>query len=98
MPAPGKRPDELRRRAIGLTPGRPGRPGPAWGVFQARGRRGWGRPRDPARPGSAGGFGSVAGDRLGTTTEGARRTGELEKEVREPGAGGAIGRSASACL
>ena len=41
------------------------------------------RGRDPA-----GGFGSVAGDRPGTTTEGARRTGELEKEVREPGAGG----------
>ena len=30
-----------------------------------------------------------AGDRPGTTTTGeARRTGELEKEVREPGAGG----------
>ena len=37
-----------------------------------------------------------AGDRPGTTTEGARRIKELEKEVREPGAGGAIGRSASA--
>ena len=29
-----------------------------------------------------------AGDRPGTTTGEARRTGELEKEVREPGAGG----------
>ena len=97
MPAPRKYPDELRRRAIRLTPGRPGRPGPVQGVFQARGRRAGGRPRDPARPGSARGFGSVAGDRPGTTTEEARRTGELEKEVRGPGAGGAIGRSASAC-
>ena len=70
------------------------------------------RGRDPA-----GGFGSVAGDWPGTTTEEARRIKELEKEVREPGAGeaggevdggggqegrgpeagGAIGRSASAC-
>ena len=31
MPAPGKYPDELKNRAIRLTPGRPGRPGPAWG-------------------------------------------------------------------
>mgnify|MGYP000905875271 CR=1 FL=1 len=45
MPAPGKRPDELRRRAIRLTPGRPGRPGPVQGVFQARGRRAGGQPR-----------------------------------------------------
>ena len=51
------------------------------------------RGRDPP-----GGFGSVAGDRPGTTTEGARRTGEPASGVREPGAGGAIGRSASACL
>ena len=87
MPAPGKRPDELGNRAIRLTPGRPGRPGPAWGVFQARGRRGWGRPRDPARPGSARGFGSVAGDRPGTTTDEARRTGEPALGVREPGVG-----------
>ena len=97
MPAPRKRPDELGNRAIRLTPGRPGRPGPAWGVFAARGRRAGGQPRDPARPGSARGFGSVAGDRPGTTTEEARRIKELEKEVREPGAGGAILRSASAC-
>lgn len=32
-----------------------------------------------------------AGDRPGTTTEGARRTGELEKEVREPGRGARSG-------
>ena len=51
------------------------------------------RGRDPA-----GGFGSVAGDRPGTTTEGARRTGELEKEVRELRRANAILRSASACL
>ena len=97
MPAPGKRPDELGNRAIRLTPGRPGRPGPAWGVFAARGRRAGGRPRDPARPGSARGFGSVAGDRPGTTTEGARRIKELEKEVRELRRANAILRSASAC-
>ena len=81
MPAPGKRPDERGRRAIRLAPGRPGRPGPAWGVFQARGRRSGDQPealrgRDPP---------------------GARRTGEPALEVRGPGAGGAIGRSASAC-
>ena len=35
-----------------------------------RGRRGRGRPWDPARPGSGGGAGSVAGDRPGTTAEG----------------------------
>ena len=98
MPAPRKYPDELRRRAIRLTPGRPGRPGPAWGVFAARGRRAGGRPRDPARPGSARWFGSVAGDRPGTTTEGARRIKELEKEVRELRRANAILRSASACL
>ena len=39
-----------------------------------------------------------AGDRPGTTTEGARRIKELEKEVRELRREGAIGRSASACL
>ena len=98
MPAPGKRPDEPGSRAIRLTPGRPGRPGPARGVFAARGRRAGGRPRDPARPGSARGFGSVAGDRPGTTTEGARRIKELEKEVRELRRANAILRSASACL
>ena len=87
MPAPRKYPDELRRRAIGLTPGRPGRPGPAWGVFAARGRRAGGRPRDPARPGSARGFGSVAGDRPGTTTEGARRTGEPASGSARAGGG-----------
>ena len=37
-----------------------------------------------------------AGDRPGTTTEGARRTGELEKEVRELRRANAILRSASA--
>ena len=39
-----------------------------------------------------------AGDRPGTTTEEARRTGELEKEVRELRRANAILRSASACL
>ena len=91
MSASGKRPDELRRRAIRLTPGRPGRPGPARGVFAARGRRAGGRPRGPARPGSVRGFGSVAGDRPGTTTEGARRTGEPASGVRGPGAGARSG-------
>ena len=38
------------------------------------------------------------GTRPGTTTEGARRTGELEKEVRELRRANAILRSASACL
>ena len=38
-----------------------------------------------------------AGEGPGTTTEGARRTGEPASGVREPGAGGAIGRGASAC-
>ena len=98
MPAPRKYPDEPGNRAIRLTPGRPGRPGPVQGVFQARGRRAGGQPRDPARPGSARGFGSVAGDRPGTTTEGARRIKELEKEVRELRRANAILRSASACL
>ena len=91
MPAPGKRPDELGGRAIRLTPGRPGRPGPAWGCLRRVGDElGAGpetlRGRDPA-----GGFGSVAGDWPGTTTEEARRIKELEKEVREPGAGEAGG-------
>ena len=58
------------------------------GVFAARGRRAGGRPRDPARPGSAGGFGSVAGDRPGTTTEGARRTGEPASGGPRAGGGG----------
>ena len=98
MPAPGKYPDELKNRAIRLTPGRPGRPGPAWGVFAARGRRAGGQPRDPARPGSARGFGSVAGDRPGTTTEWARRTGEPALDVHELRRANAILRSASACL
>ena len=88
MPAPGKRPDEPGSRAIRLTPGRPGRPGPARGVFAARGRRAGGRPRDPARPGSGRGFGSVAGDRPGTTTEGARRTGEPASGSARAGGGG----------
>ena len=65
-------------------------------MFAARGRRAGGRPRDPARPGSARGFGSVAGDRPGTTTEEARRIKELEKEVRELRRANAILRSASA--
>ena len=51
MPAPGKRPDELGSRAIGLAPGRPGRSGPAWGVFAARGRRGWGPAPRPCAAG-----------------------------------------------
>ena len=51
MPAPGKRPDEPGSRAIRLTPGRPGRPGPARGVFAARGRRGWGPAPGPCAAG-----------------------------------------------
>ena len=39
-----------------------------------------------------------SGDRPGTTTEGARRIKELEKEVRELRRANAILRSASACL
>ena len=41
------------------------------------------RGRDPA-----GGFGSVAGDRPGTTTEGARRTGEPASGSARAGGGG----------
>lgn len=88
MPAPGKRPDELRRRAIRLTPGRPGRPGPAWGCLRRVGEGAGGQPRDPARPGSARGFGSVAGDRPGTTTDEARRTGEPASGGPRAGGGG----------
>jgi len=86
MSAPGKRPVEREQCAIRLAPGRPGRPGPVRGVFAARGRRGRGPAPDPARPGSGRGFGSVASDRPGATTEGARRTGEPALEVRGPGA------------
>ena len=95
MPAPRKYPDELRRRAIRLTLDALADPDRSRGCFRRVGDelgvnpetlRGWVR---QAR--------IDAGDRPGTTTEGARRTGELEKEVRGPGAGGAIGRSASAC-
>ena len=96
MPAPRKYPDELKNRAIRLTPGRPGRPGPVQGVFQARGRRAGGQPRDPARLGAPGPDRRRRG--AGTTTEGARRIKELEKEVRELRRANAILRSASACL
>ena len=65
--------------------GCPGRSGSAWGCFRRVGDelgvnpetlRGWVR---QAR--------IDAGDRPGTTTEGARRIKELEKEVRELGGG-----------
>ena len=58
----------------------------------------WGSTPRPCAAGIRQGFGAVAGDRPGTTTEGARRTGELEKEVRELRRANAILRSASACL
>ena len=86
MPAPGKRPDELRRRAIRLTldaladPDRPG------GCFRRVGDelgagpetlRGWVR---QAR--------IDAGEGPGTTTEGARRTGEPASGSARAGGGG----------
>ena len=83
MSAPGKRPDELGSRAIGLAPGRPGPSRTGLGGVCGAWAKGLGagpetlRGRDPA-----GGFGSVAGDRPGTTTEGARRTGEPASGVR----------------
>ena len=94
MPAPRKYPDELRRRAIRLTLDALADPDRSRGCFRRVGDelgvnpetlRGWVR---QARIDS--------GDRPGTTTDEARRIKELEKEVREPGAGGAILRSASA--
>ena len=63
----------------------PARPG---GCLRRVGEGVGGRPRDPARPGSAGGFGSVGGDRPGTTTEGARRTGEPASGGPRAGGGG----------
>ena len=88
MPAPGKYPDERGRRAIRLTPGRLGRPGSAWGVFAARGRRGWGRAPRPCAAEIRPGFGAVAGDRPGTTTGEARRTGEPASGGPRAGGGG----------
>ena len=115
MPAPRKYPDELKNRAIRLTLDALADPDRSRGCFRRVGDelgvnpetlRGWVRQTR-----------IDAGDRPGTTTEEARRIKELEKEVREPGAGeaggevdggggqegrgpeagGAIGRSASAC-
>ena len=87
MSAPGKRPVEREQCAIRLAPGRPGRPGPVRGGCLRRvGEGAGGRPRDPARPGSGRGFGSVAGDRPGAPPEGARRPGEPALAVRGPGA------------
>ena len=93
---PGSTLMSSRTARSGWCLGCPGRSGSAWGCFRRVGDelgvnpetlRGWVR---QAR--------IDAGEGPGTTTEGARRTGELALEVREPGAGGAIGRSASACL
>ena len=46
------------------------RPGPARGCLRRVGEGAGGRPRDPARPGSARGFGSVAGDRVHRRAQG----------------------------
>ena len=94
MPAPRKYPDELRRRAIRMTLDAVADPDRYRGCFRRVGDelgvnpetlRGWVR---QAR--------IDAGDRPGTTTEGARRIKELEKEVRELRRANAILRSASA--
>ena len=94
MPAPRKYPDELKNRAIRLTLDALADPDRSRGYFRRVGDelgvnpetlRGWVR---QAR--------IDAGDRPGTTTEGARRIKELEKEVRELRREGAILRSASA--
>ena len=95
MPAPRKYPDELKNRAIRLTLDALADPDRSRGCFRRVGDelgvnpetlRGWVR---QAR--------IDAGDRPGTTTEGARRIKELEKEVRELRRANAILRSASAC-
>ena len=96
MPAPRKYPDELKNRAIRLTLDALADPDRSRGCFRRVGDelgvnpetlRGWVR---QAR--------IDAGDRPGTTTEGARRIKELEKEVRELRRANAILRSASAIL
>ena len=94
MPAPRKYPDELKNRAIRLTLDALADPDRSRGCLRRVGDelgvnpetlRGWVR---QAR--------IDAGDRPGTTTEGARRIKELEKEVRELRRANAILRSASA--
>ena len=94
MPAPRKYPDELRRRAIRLTLDALADPDRSRGCFRRVGDelgvnpetlRGWVR---QAR--------IDAGEGPGTTTEGAQRLRELEKEVRELRRANAILRSASA--
>lgn len=94
MPAPRKYPDELKNRAIRLTLDALVDPDRSRGCFRRVGDelgvnpetlRGWVR---QAR--------IDAGEGPGTTTEGARRIKELEKEVRELRRANAILRSASA--
>ena len=85
MPAPRKYPDELKNRAIRLVLDALADPDRSRGCFRRVGDelgvnpetlRGWVR---QAR--------IDAGEGPGTTTEGARRIKELEKEVRELGGG-----------
>ena len=118
MPAPGKYPDELRRRAIGLTPGRPGPSRTGLGGVCSAWATSWGLAPGPCAAGIRQG---VRVGRRGPARHhhrGARRTGEpgtlavvnpaaLPRGPAHRGAGvggpragggGAIGRSASACL
>ena len=90
MPAPGKRPDEPGAMRSGWRRGAladPDRPGGVCGAWATS----WGPAPRPCAAGIRQGFGSVAGDRPGITTEGARRIKELALEVREPGAGARSG-------
>ena len=91
MPAPGKYPDELRRRAIGLTPGRPGPSRTGLGGVCGAWATSWGLAPGPCAAGIRQG---VRVGRRGPARHhhrGARRTGEPALEVREPGAGARSG-------
>ena len=97
MSAPGKCPDEVRRRAIRLALGaswpiRIG-PGGVWGASA----KGLGSTPGPCMVGSARPGLMPARGPAPPGVE-AQRLRELEKEVRESGAGGAIRRGASAFL
>ena len=97
MPAPGKYPDELRRRAIRLTPDALACPGPARGCLRRVGDElGAGpealRGRDPA-----GGLGRSPGTGPAPPPRGPGAPGSRRWRSAGRGRGGAIGRSASAC-